>query len=73
MRTFKQNDWNHLHDAILDATLDTTQKQCTQEELEAIYKNLPQSLKAIADEWGMNDTEFRENVIKWYIEEQSKK
>ena len=64
MEEFEKNDWDHLHDAILTATWNTTRKRSTRKEMEALFETLPQRLQAIAFEWGMNDTEFREGVIE---------
>lgn len=69
VKYFTKNDWNHLHDCILEATWNTDKKKCTQEELEAIYELLPQHLQLLAIEWGMNDTVFRDDVIEWYKSE----
>jgi len=30
-----------------------------------LFDELPEDLKFLADEWGMNDTGFREGVIEW--------
>lgn len=68
MNRFTQNDWNHMHDCILDATYDTIKKNCTKEELMEIFKKLPDHLKCEAYEWGMNDTLWRDKFIKWYEE-----
>ena len=65
MKIFDKNDWDHLHDVILDATWNTTKKQCSQKELEKIFESLPAHLKEMAIKWGMNDTVFRDEV--WYI------
>jgi hypothetical protein len=63
---FTANDWNHLHDAILDATWKGEQKSCSLKEMVEIYRELPHHLKEIAIQWGMNDTVFREGVITFY-------
>ena len=65
-KTFVDNDWRHLHDAVLDATWKGEQKQCSFNELVEIYIELPNHLKEIALEWGMSDTEFREQFITYY-------
>jgi hypothetical protein len=66
--TFTENDWYHLHDAILTATWNTEKKMCNLKELVGIYLELPLRLKLMAQECGMNDTEFREGVIKYWEE-----
>jgi hypothetical protein len=67
MIEFTKNDWDHMHDCILDATWKTTKKNCSQEELEEIYETLPIDLKLEAELWGMNDTVWRDNFIEWYL------
>lgn len=57
--SFDQNSKNHLHDAILNAT----NEKPSRERMLEIYDSLPLNLKRLAEEWGMNDTEFREEVI----------
>jgi hypothetical protein len=61
-----EDDWNHMHDCILDLTWNTTKKTCSREELLEIYEQLPLSLKAEADEWGMNDTLWKDKFREWY-------
>lgn len=60
---FEDNDWNHLHDVVLSAT----GKKSTREELIQIYRALPEDLKSLANQWGMNDTVFRENVYNYLM------
>ena len=63
---FSQNDWNHMHDCILDITYKTTKKNCSREELEDIFKKLPEDMQLEAYEWGMSDTLWRDNFIEYY-------
>jgi len=58
---FSKNDWDHLHDCWLHAK----GTKPTQEQLENLFDELPEDLQMLADDWGMNDTEFRESVIEW--------
>ena len=60
---FDENDWAHLHDVILSAT----GKISSREELIEFYKTLPVSMQHLAEEWGMNDTVFRDNVYEHLI------
>jgi hypothetical protein len=60
---FDENDWKHLHDAILHVTGLSIDSR---EHLKMIYLKLPPELKAQAKEHGMNDTVFRENVIETF-------
>lgn len=50
---FTKNEWDHLHDVILEATWDTTKRNCSREELIEIYEELPDHLKSLALEWGI--------------------
>ena len=63
---FDKNDWDHMHDCVLDATWDTVKKKSTREELIEIFNTLPTHLQAEAYEFGMNDTLWREDFIEWY-------
>ena len=54
-----KNDWDHIHDCILNATWETTKIKSTREELIDIFNKLPEDLKQEAYEWGMNDTLWR--------------
>lgn len=58
-RTFTQNDWNHLHDCVFDAT----GRDLNTGELNEIFNSLPETIKLIALEWGMSDTVFRDGVF----------
>lgn len=58
LKEFVQNDWNHLHDVVLDITDDSK----SQEQLERIFLALPKLLQSEATQWGMNDTVWRENA-----------
>lgn len=66
---FDNNDWAHFHDVILDATWDTTKTNLSQPEMEELYNKLPHELKEEAVEYGMNDTCWRDNLRKWYLDE----
>lgn len=65
---FTENDWNHMHDCILEATWNTSQTKSTREELVLIFNMLPTYLKDEAFEFGMSDTLWREKFIDWYLE-----
>ena len=47
-----KNDWNHMHDCILNSTWETTKIKSTREELIDIFNKLPEDLKQEAYEWG---------------------
>ena len=66
MKNFTDNDWNHMHDCILDLTWNTTKKNCSREELMEIYEKLPLNLKHESAEWGMSDTLWRDRFCEWY-------
>jgi len=61
------SDWDHMHDCILDLTWNGNKKNCRREELMEIYEKLPLNLKHEANEWGMNDTLWRDKFCEWYL------
>lgn len=61
------NEWNHLHDVVYDATWETTKTKLTQAELESLYDELPNHLKAEISHWGLNDTVVRDSIYEWYV------
>jgi len=63
---FDKNDWDHMHDCIVNCTWETTRKDADKEELEKIFDELPEDLQGEAFEWGMNDTEWRSKFCEWY-------
>ena len=65
---FNKNDWDHLHDAVLESTGENK----NMEELNKIFDSLPSDLKNLAYKFGMNDTVFRDNVIEYYLKKQIK-
>jgi hypothetical protein len=67
-KDFSKNDWDHMHDCILDITFKTTKKNCSREELETIFDKLPEDMQLDAYEWGMSDTLWRDNFIEYYKE-----
>jgi hypothetical protein len=66
-KCFTQNEWNHLHDVVLDST----GKSKTREELLILFQSLPIDIKNDAYNYGMNDTVFRDEVFK-YLEKINK-
>ncbi len=58
---FCSNDFAGFHDAIIDAT----DKHLNQEELIEVWNILPTHIKTTAIEWGMQDTEFKDEVYVW--------
>lgn len=62
---FDQNDWNHLHDVVLDATFNTKKLNLNQLELETLFEKLPDHIKSDAYHWGLNDTVVRDNIYVW--------
>jgi hypothetical protein len=63
---FDQMDWNHFHDTILDVTWDDGQINLTQDEMEALFNELPVSIQEDAKVWGMSDTPWRGQLFIWY-------
>lgn len=61
-KLFNERNWYYgLHDAVYDS-LDFS---LSEKELRVVFCLLPFDLQAIANEWGTNDTEFRDGVITY--------
>ena len=58
--SFDQNDWNHLHDVVLDATGDSLGR----DSLYEFFENLTEELQKEAVEYGMNDTCWRDSLYR---------
>ena len=71
IKEFDQNDWNHLHDVVLDATWNTKKLKLSQPEMEELFEQLPDNIKNDAYHWGLNDTVVRDNIYVW-VEENKK-
>lgn len=67
LNKFDKNDWAHMHDCVLHAS----DISFSQEELEKLFLSLPEEMRLEAELHGMNDTVWRDNLIKW-LEEESK-
>jgi hypothetical protein len=65
---FNENDWDHFHDVILDATYHDGKVDLNQEQMEQLFLELPEYLKNDAKKWGMNDTPWRDALHMWYKE-----
>jgi len=68
VKPFDKNDWNHFHDCILEATWKTSKINASQEQMEELFKSLPDNLKHMAYQWGMSDTVFRDDCINHLID-----
>lgn len=59
-----EDAYNSIHDVILEITGDSpTQMGCLN-----VYKTMPESTKALAKEWGWNDTEVRDSIFDFASE-----
>ena len=67
MKNFTQDEWDYLHDVILEATWETTKTEMSQSELETLFEELPEHMKDDAYHWGLNDSVVRDNIYVWYI------
>lgn len=63
---FDKNDWDHFHDVILDVTWNNGKVNLNQEEMEQLFWELPEAMRIDAQEWGMNDTPWRNRLWVWY-------
>ena len=66
---FVKNDWDHLHDCWFTVY----ESKPSRDELEEMFKSLPESLQALAYEWGCNDTVFREKLIEHLYDKRENK
>ena len=66
VKQFDENDWNHMHDCVLDLTWKTTKLNLTKDEMLNLFNSLPEYLKQDAYEYGMNDTVWRDSFCYWY-------
>lgn len=57
---FRDDDGDGLHDVVLEA-LD---EQLTDEELRVFFYNLPYEIQITALQWGLSDTQFREDTFR---------
>lgn len=57
---YEKGDFNSFHDSVYDLT----GKHLTHEQLETIWKQLPEEIHNLAIMWGMSDTEVREKAYE---------
>ena len=55
---FDQLEWDSFHDVVLDAM----KISLNQEGLETIFWQLPEHTRALAFQWGLSDTVFRDDA-----------
>jgi len=55
---FRNDDGAGLHDAIYEAT----DKTYTDDVIKQFFMDLPTELQCLALEWGLSDTQFRDDV-----------
>jgi transposase InsO family protein len=53
---------------LCDIILDATGRTATDGEIQRLWNILPSSIKAISDEWGFYDTEFRNKVYEFILD-----
>jgi hypothetical protein len=68
IKDFSKNDWDHLHDIILDVTYDGDKLSLDRCQLMVLFDELPEELKEDAYRWGMSDTSWCDSVWEWYVE-----
>lgn len=59
-----EDDWDGLHDAIVEA-LDISP---TKEQAIALFKQLPERIQLLGQEWGLSETEFRDGSYLAIVE-----
>ena len=65
---FTQKDWNHFHDVILDVTCTGSAVDLNQEQMEALFLELPEEAKQQAKLYGMSDMCWLSDLWDWYAE-----
>lgn len=60
-----------LNDVIVDSKLQlgVDNLDVSLEDIQKLYKSLPISVIKTGEEWGWNDTVFRDSVCEFYMEE----
>lgn len=58
---FDEYDWRAFHDCVCDSV----GEPMSNEELSGVFKILPDDIRLVAFEWGMNDTDFLERVFRF--------
>ena len=61
---FERQDWASVHDVIYDIT----NVSLSQEGLEEIFDQLPDTIQFDAFKWGLSDTEVRGQIHKFIID-----
>lgn len=59
----EQEDYNHMYDVIYDAT----DIEPNNEQMQAIWDELPDHIKGTAIEWGTSDTVFRDKLYEYLM------
>ena len=59
----EQKDYNHMYDVIYEAT----DIEPTNEQIQAIWDELPDHIKGIAIQWGTSDTVFRDKLYEYLM------
>lgn len=62
--TIDEHDFACMHDTIIDAT----HKHLNQEEILEVIQIIPEEILNAAISWGFNDTDFRQQLYQWVIE-----
>lgn len=64
----EEQNWEtfgRMHDAVMEATVDTTKTDLTITQCKKLFLMLPESVQEDAIEWGFSDTCFGDNVFKF--------
>ena len=60
----EEEDYNHMHDVILEAL----GIEPTKEQIKEYFFKLPDDIIGLAVQWGSSDTVFRDNMFTWLQE-----
>ena len=62
-QVFENGGMNHFHDVVLQKR----DKSLNEVELRALFNILPEELQILALQWGLNDTQFCDDVGRFLI------
>ncbi len=63
LEVFKDSNYGHLHDVVLEVT----GKTHTNVRLRELFENLPEDIQCDALKWGLSDTDVRGNIYEYLL------
>ena len=67
---YSENDKDAFHDVVINAYSSyNDSSEPTDAQLSIIYNQLPNSIKYIAEQWGLSDIVFRDSVYEYLTDD----